>query len=171
MSRALPRDLKKWETNSEPLSEVMWEGTLCLEKTWRRKSLANSGEVIVSSVGMKIHCLERQSRTTRIAVCPEEAGSCLMKSMEMEFHGFKEMGSCFRSPYGLCLGIFAHTQVVHEEICILFNECPYSWPGVFMVYEFQGPVLSKMSGEGVIVLMMKNMKTEVIGVRDIDTVV
>ena len=36
---------------------------------------------------------------------------------------------------------------------------------------FQSPVLSKMSGEGVIVLIVKNMKTEVIGVRDIDMVV
>ena len=76
MSRALPRDLKKWEMNSEPLSEVMWEGTLYLEKMWRRKSLANSREVIVSYVGIKMHCLERQSTTTRIAVCLEEAGSC-----------------------------------------------------------------------------------------------
>ena len=57
MYRALPRDLKKWEMNSEPLLEVMWEGTPCFEKTWRRKSLANSGKVIVLSVGMKMHCL------------------------------------------------------------------------------------------------------------------
>ena len=54
MSRTLPRDLKKWETNLEHLSDVMWKGTLCFEKIWRRKSLANSGEVIVSSVGMKM---------------------------------------------------------------------------------------------------------------------
>ena len=53
--------------------------------------------------------------TTRITVCPEEAGSCSMKSMEMEFHGFKGMGSCFRSLYSLCLRTFAHAQVVHEE--------------------------------------------------------
>ena len=53
--------------------------------------------------------------TTKIAVCLEEAGSCSMKSMEMEFHGFDGIGSCFRSLYGLCLGTFAHTQVVHEE--------------------------------------------------------
>ena len=98
MSRALPRDLKKWETNSEPLSEVIWEGTPCFEKTWRRKSLANSREVIVSSVAMKMYYLERQSMTTRIAVCPEEARSCSMKSMEMEFHDFEGMESCFRSP-------------------------------------------------------------------------
>ena len=40
-----------------------------------------------------------------------------------------------------------------------------------MVYEFQSPVLSKMSGEGVIVLVVKNTKVEVVGVGDIDMVV
>ena len=59
MSRALPRDLKKWETNLEPLSEVIWERTPCFEKTWERKSFTNSGEVILLSVGMKIHCLKK----------------------------------------------------------------------------------------------------------------
>ena len=105
----------------EPLLEVMWEGTPCLEKMWRRKSLANSGEVIVSSVGIKMHCLERRSMTTRIVVCPKEARSCSTKSMEMEFHSFDGMGSCFRSPYGLCLGTFACTQVVHEEMYSLMK--------------------------------------------------
>ena len=69
----------------------------------------------MSSVGMKMHCLERWSTTTRIVVCPEDARSCLMKSMEMEFHGFEGIGSCFRSLYGLCLGTFVCAQVVHEE--------------------------------------------------------
>ena len=53
--------------------------------------------------------------TTKIVVCPEEAGSCLMKSMGIEFYGFNGIGSCFRSPYGLCLGTLVHAQVVHEE--------------------------------------------------------
>ena len=39
------------------------------------------------------------------------------------------------------------------------------------MYKFQGLVLSKMSGKEVIVLIAKNMKIEVVGVRDIDTVV
>ena len=77
----------------------------------------------MSSVGMKMQCLERQSMTTRIAVCPEEARSCLMKSMEMEFYDFDGMGSCFRSPYGLCLGTFVHAQVVHEETYSLVKVC------------------------------------------------
>ena len=83
--------------------------------------MANSREVIVLSVEMKMHCLERQSMTTRIVVCLEEAGSCSMKSMEIEFYGFNGIGSCFRSPYGLCLGTFAHAQVVHEETYSLMN--------------------------------------------------
>ena len=93
--------------------------------------MANSGEVIMLSVGMKMHCLERRSTTTRIAVRLEEAGSCLMKSMEMEFHGFEGMESCFRSPYGLCLGTFVHAQAVHEETYSLMKVCTpgqvYSW--------------------------------------------
>ena len=40
-----------------------------------------------------------------------------------------------------------------------------------MAYEFQGPVLSKISREGVIVLVEKNMKMEVIGVGDMDMIV
>ena len=40
-----------------------------------------------------------------------------------------------------------------------------------MANEFQSLVLSKMSREGVIVLIVKNIKTEFIGVGDIDMVV
>ena len=69
--------------------------------------------------------------TTRIVVCPEEAGSCSMKSMKMEFHGFNGIGSCFRSLYGLCLRTFVHVQVVHEDTYSLMNvRTPgqvYSW--------------------------------------------
>jgi len=32
MSRAVPKDQKKFDTNSEPLLEVIWEGIPCLEK-------------------------------------------------------------------------------------------------------------------------------------------
>ena len=40
-----------------------------------------------------------------------------------------------------------------------------------MAYKFQGLVLSEMSRERVIVLIAKNMKTEVVEVGDIDMVV
>ena len=32
-------------------------------------------------------CLDSQSITTRMVVKPDEEGSCLMKSIKMEFHG------------------------------------------------------------------------------------
>ena len=59
--------------------------------------------------------------TTKIAVCPEEAKSCSMKFIEMEFHVFEGIGSCFRSPYGLCLGTIVCTQVVHKEMYSLMK--------------------------------------------------
>ena len=40
-----------------------------------------------------------------------------------------------------------------------------------MMYEFQGPVLFKMSREEVIMLVVENTKMEVIGVRDIDAII
>ena len=39
------------------------------------------------------------------------------------------------------------------------------------MYEFQSPVLSKISEDEMIVLIVKNTKTEVVGVGDIDTIV
>ena len=121
MSRAFPGEWKKWEMNSEPWSEVMWKGTPCLEKTWKRKSFANSGDVTLLLVGMNMHCFDSWSTTIRIAVYPEELGSCSMKSIEMEFHGFSGIGSCLSKPKGLNLGTFMHAQVVQEETYSLMN--------------------------------------------------
>jgi len=42
------------------------------------KSFANSSEVMVSWVGMKMACLERQSMTTRMEEYPLERGRCSM---------------------------------------------------------------------------------------------
>ena len=47
---------------------------------------------------------------------------------------------------------------------IVLYECMESWPSVFASDKFQGPVLSKMSGERMIVLIPENSKSEVIGV-------
>src|SRR6266581_5370034 len=113
MSRALPSEQKKLETNSNPQSEVMCMGTLCLETTWRRNSLASSRAVMVSCVGMKTHCFERQSTTTKMAMNPEDAGSCSMKSIEMEFHRRSGIRSCFSKPYSLWQGTLAWVQAVH----------------------------------------------------------
>ena len=63
MSSAFPSDWKKEEMNSEPVLEVMCEGTPCegtpcLEKMWKMNSLASIRAVMVSMVRMKIDCLE-----------------------------------------------------------------------------------------------------------------
>ena len=52
----------------------------------------------MSRVGMKMHCLDKRSTTTRIEVKPEDGGSCSIKSIDMEFHGFSGIGSCFKRP-------------------------------------------------------------------------
>ena len=81
-----------------------------------------------------MYCFDSQSTTTRIVVYLKELGSCSMKSIEMEFHGFSRIGSCLSKPKGLCLGTFAHAQVVQEET--FFDECPNFWPSVFVADEF-----------------------------------
>ena len=97
MLSALPSVWKKEDTNSEPQSDVTWEGTLCLEKTWMTKSLASLEEVMVSCVGMKMLCFDSQSTMTRMMSKPEDGGNFSMKSMEMEFQGHSGIRSCFRS--------------------------------------------------------------------------
>src|ERR1700719_2316280 len=100
--------------NSEPQSEVTCDGTPCFKKTWSMNSQANSTEFTSLVIGMKIPCFINLSTTTRIAVKPELSGSCSMKSIKMEFHGFSGIGSCLSIPYGLCQGAFALPQVVQD---------------------------------------------------------
>ena len=97
MSKTFPSDWKKAEMNSEPLSEVTCKGMPCLEKTWRMNSLANIGDVMVLTVGIKIDCLVRWSMMTNIMSEPSEWGSFSMMSMDIEFHGLSGIRSCFRS--------------------------------------------------------------------------
>src|ERR1700731_2343711 len=97
--------------NPEPRLEVTCDGTLCFEKTWSMNRQANSVEFTSFVIGMKIPCFVNLSTTTKIAVKLELSGSCLMKSIEMEFHGFLGMGSCLSVPYGLCRGAFALPQI------------------------------------------------------------
>ena len=98
MSRTFPSEQKKAETNSEPWSEVTCEEMPCLEKTWWTNNLANIGDVMVSTVGIKIDCLVRQSMMTSTVSEPSDMGNFSMKSMDIEFHGLLGIGSCFRSP-------------------------------------------------------------------------
>ena len=53
---------------------------------------------MVLYVGMKMACLDSWSTTMRMAVKPEEEGSCSIKSIEMEFHGLSGIRSCLSSP-------------------------------------------------------------------------
>ena len=70
---------------------------------------------------MKSACLDNLSTTTRMAVKPSEGGSCAMKSMDMEFHGFSRTGSCFRRPNGGYRGVLEWVQEVQELTWFLMN--------------------------------------------------
>jgi hypothetical protein len=116
ISDAFPKDRKKCDMNSVPWSEVTWDGTPCLENTWRTNRRARSREVMVSWVGMNIACLDRRSIMMRMAVKLDESGRCSMKSIEIELQGFSGMGNCFSNPYGLCLRTLAQPQEVQDLI-------------------------------------------------------
>jgi len=101
ISRAVPREQKKWEINSKPQSDVTLDGTPCFEKTCMTKRYTSFAEVIVSWVGMNIACFDRQSTITRIVLKLEEGGSFSIKFMEIKFHGCFGIESCWRDLYGL----------------------------------------------------------------------
>ena len=98
MSKAFPNVRKNDDTNSKPRSEVTCDRTPCFEKTWSMNSWASIGAVMVSTLGTNTDCLVSQSTMTRIVLYPEDGGSFLMKSMEMEFQANSGTGSCLRSP-------------------------------------------------------------------------
>ena len=47
---------------------------------------------------MNMACLDSQLIMTRMAVKPDEEGSCSMKSIEMEFHGWLGTSNCLSIP-------------------------------------------------------------------------
>ena len=59
-------------------------------------------------------CLVNQSTIMRMEVWLLEAGSCSMKSMDMESQGLVGIRSCFNSLYGLCQVALDLAQVVHD---------------------------------------------------------
>ena len=75
MSKALLRDLKKCEMNSEPQSEVMWEGTPCLEKTCRTNNLLRLAEVIALWVGMNMPCFYSYKLSQGLLCLPGSLGA------------------------------------------------------------------------------------------------
>src|SRR5258705_7293564 len=109
-----PSEWKKWDMNSVPQVEVTWDGVPCFENTWVRNSWASSRELMELWVGMKRDCLVRWLTITNIAVCPPDAGSCSIKSIEMDSHGCGGIGSCLRKPYGLCHFALEHAHTVQD---------------------------------------------------------
>ena len=53
-------------------------------------------DMIVLWTEIKIACLVSWSTITKIVSNPEDDGSFLMKSIEMEFHSHSEIESCLR---------------------------------------------------------------------------
>ncbi len=57
---------------------------------------AKSMDVMVLWAGIKIACLVSQSTMTKIVSNLEDDRSFSIKSIEMEFHSYSEIGSCLR---------------------------------------------------------------------------
>ena len=85
MSSAISRDLKKFETNSVPQSEIIWNRILCLEKTWIMNSFSSLYKVMVSTVTANITCLDSQLTITRIVLQLNEKKSFSIKFIEIKF--------------------------------------------------------------------------------------
>jgi len=84
MSRAVPKEQKKFDTNSESLLEMIQKG-IHEEQT----------DIIVSWAEIKITYLVNWSIITRIVSNSEDDGSF---SIEMEFYGCLRIGSYLRDP-------------------------------------------------------------------------
>ena len=53
----IPKNWKKFDTNSEPLLEMTWEETSYLENTWRTNRHAKSADMMMLWAEIKIACL------------------------------------------------------------------------------------------------------------------
>lgn len=107
-------NLKNLKTNWLSLSEVIWFGTLYLEKISQMNNSTKPTVSIVLLVGMKVACFVSLLMTTRILVKPLDSGSWLMKSINMDFYSCGKTGSCLSSPYGLCLLALFLLQVLQD---------------------------------------------------------
>ena len=96
MSRAVPKEQKKLDTNSKSLLKITWKWIPCFENIWKTNRHAKSTDMMVSWVGIKIAYLVSQLTMTKIVSNLEDDGSFLIKSIEMEFYGHLEIESCLR---------------------------------------------------------------------------
>ena len=97
MSRVVPKEQKKFDTNSKPMSEMIWKGILYLENMWRINRYAKSTKVMILQAGINIACLVSQLTMTRIVLNLEDDRSFSMKSIEIEFYSHLGIGSCLRN--------------------------------------------------------------------------
>ena len=79
-----------------------------------------------------------------------------MKSNEIEFQGFSGTGSCLRKSirpmvYRLCAGIGG------AQFAVILDVGLKSWPVVMHMYGVKGLCLAKVSCEGMVVRVLKNM--------------
>src|SRR5258708_37025840 len=93
-------------------------------------------------VVMNRDCLVRQSTITNIAVCPADARSCSIKSIEMDSHGCGGIGSCLRKPYGLCRFALEHA---HTGSDVLFDHLDKSQPMTRLADQVNGFVMAKVT--------------------------
>ena len=54
---------------------------------------------------------------------------------------------------------------------IVVDILAHLWPSIVPLDQFQGAVLAKMSSENVVVIVLKDTETEILGVRDIDVII
>lgn len=62
------------------------------------KQLCKTSYVNCSLVGMNIACLVSLSTTTRMLIKPSDGGSHSIKSIDMDSHSCRGIGSCFSNP-------------------------------------------------------------------------
>ena len=60
--------------------------------------LASRGRLTVCRSGQDLTSDSKPRRVAYLVGNGEDGGSCSIKSIDMEFHGFSGIGSCFRRP-------------------------------------------------------------------------
>jgi hypothetical protein len=104
-----------------------------------------AADMIVSCIGMNIACLESWSMMTRMESKPAEEGSFLMKFMEIEFPRSVQYWELLKISVGLVTLRFG-LHASDTRFAKVLDMSVELWPGVFPVNEFEGLVLTKVSG-------------------------
>ena len=132
MFRVVSKEQKKFDTNSEPLLEVIWKEILYLKNTQRTNRYARSTNMMVSQVGIKIACLVSQLTIIKIVSNLKNNRSFLIK---------------FRL-YNIRLAKLLYISIkARLEISV--------------VNKFQYFVLTKISSKNVIMVILENIYTEI----------